>query len=71
MVSDSPVLCAQIGPVRGLPPVQPAIVPSHRAPARSYPAEHVWLLGLVVIGRQITLSYADVTGLAEPIAHAQ
>jgi len=31
----------------------------HRAPARSYPADPVGLPGLLVIGWQIALSYAD------------
>jgi hypothetical protein len=43
-------------------------VTRHRAPAGSFLADPVWLLGLLVIGCQIALGYADVTGLAEGIA---
>lgn len=52
-------------------PVTLAFAFTYRAPARHNVAEHVWLLGLVVIGWQIALSYADVTGVPELIAHSR
>jgi hypothetical protein len=42
-----------------------------RAPARSQPADPVWLLGLVVIGWQIALSYAEASDSGIRIAHSR
>lgn len=59
MVSDSPRSRVPIGRERVGLPDEPGFAARHRAPPRTDPADLVWLLGLVIIGRQIALSYAD------------
>src|SRR5580698_8564500 len=59
MVSDSLRSCAPIRLLCARFPAVSSFASRHRAPARWYPADPVWLLGLLVIGWQIALSYAD------------
>ena len=70
MVSDSPPSCAPIRLVRAGIAADPRFGSRHRAPARTDIADLIWLLGLVIIGRQIALSYADAEDAGEPIVHS-